>query len=404
MKQTELQKQKLWRCILFFMLITVILLPMTGHAASPGATKTLPIGALFSLTGPASPTIKQGRDGAVVAAEWLNEKGGITIKGERYRIEVVAEDDKSTPDGAVAATNKLVHKDKVKFIVGPIVPQCAMAMAPITEEAKVLRCNVDGIGHPAEMNPNLRYTFATYKNINHFSPTYDFLLEQFPKVKSIAIVTIDDPGGQAAVPVSQREAKKHGLEVVYSDRYPFGTEDFYPILTKALDRKPDAIDMAVGVTPWFAAMIKQARQLGFKGPMFASVPTGDIYLLRNLIGKDFANDIFFVEPDLKSPKMPPIIKEIRAYIQKKTGSELLFAHLAGWEAMWMTAQAIQEAQSLDTTTVAQAWEKMKSIDTCYGKGRMGGMDVFGINHVGIKPVPFTMLKKGEIEFIRFFNP
>jgi len=70
----------------------------------------------------------------------------------------------------------------------------------------------------------------------------------------------------------------------------------------------------------------------------------------------------------------------------------------------MTAQAIQEAQSLDTTTVAQVWEKMKSIDTCYGKGTMGGMDVFGVNHTGIKPVPFTMLKKGEIEFIRFFNP
>jgi len=317
MKQA--QTRRLSQAFLSLTFIMLLVFAVTSQAASSSPTKTLTIGALFSLTGPASPTIKQGRDGAMAAAEWINEKGGLTIKGERYKIEVIAEDDKSTPDGAVAATNKLVHKDKVKFIVGPIVPQCAMAMAPITEEAKVLRCNVNGIGHPAEMNPKLRYTFATYKNINHFSPTYDFLVEQFPKVKKIAIVAIDDPGGQAAVPVSQREAKKRGLEVVFTDRYPFGTEDYYPILTKALDRKPDAIDMAVGVTPWFAAMIKQARQLGFKGPMFASVPTGDIYLLRNLIGKDFANDIFFVEPDLKSPKMPPIIKEIKAISRKRPG-------------------------------------------------------------------------------------
>lgn len=404
MKQGELQKSMAPLCILFCFIFIAALLPVMSPAASPAATKTLTIGALFSLTGPASPTIKLGRDGAIGAAEWINEKGGITIKGERYRIEVVAEDDKSTPDGAVAATNKLVHKDKVKFIVGPVVPQCGMAMAPITEEAKVLRCNVDGIGHPAEMNPKLRYTFATFKNINHFSAVYGFLVENFPKVKKVAILAIDDPGGQAAVPVSQRKAKKRNLDVVHADRYPFGTEDFYPILTKALDRKPDAIDMAIGTTPWFAAMIKQARQLGFKGPMFASVPTGDIYLLSRLVGKDFANDIFFAEPDLRSPDMTPIIKEIRKRVMEKTGTEVLFAYIAGWEALWMMIQAIQEAQSLDTTVVAETWEKMKSIDTCYGKGRMGGMETFGINHVGIKPIPFTILKNGEVKFIKFVNP
>jgi hypothetical protein len=70
----------------------------------------------------------------------------------------------------------------------------------------------------------------------------------------------------------------------------------------------------------------------------------------------------------------------------------------------MMVQAIQEAQSLDTTAVVEAWEKMKSIDTCYGKGKMGGMETFGINHVGIKPIPLTILKNGEVKFIRFVNP
>jgi branched-chain amino acid transport system substrate-binding protein len=389
---------------LFSMILTLIaLLSLVDDAkpASPPGAKTLMVGALFSLTGPAAPAVKQGKDGAILAAEWINGKGGITIKGQRYVIEVVAEDDKSSPDAAVAATNKLVHKDKVKFIVGPVVPQCGIVMAPITEEAKVLRCNVNGTGTQAEINPDLRYTFATYKNINHIAPAYDYFVENYPKAKRMAIIGPNDPGGQGAAPVSQKEAKKRGLEVVFTELYPFGTEDFYPMLTKALDQKPDAIDMTVGITPWFAGIIKQARQLGFKGPMFTSCPTGDIYLLRNIVGKDFAYDMFFMEPDLKSPKMTPIIKEIRKRVQDKYAIEAQYAHAAGWEALWVTMQAIEAAQSLDTTLVAQAWEKMKSIETISGKGRMGGLDTFGINHVIIKPVPVTRLKNGEVEFVKF---
>lgn len=394
--------------VIGFMSLAVILVASLSwfdyaNAVSPPGAKTLMVGALFSLTGPAAPAVKEARDGAIFAAEWINGKGGITIRGQRYVIEVVAEDDKSSPDAAVAATNKLVYKDKVKFIVGPVVPQCGIVMAPITEEAKVIRCNVNGTGTQAEINPKLRYTFATYKNINHVAPAYDYFIENYPMAKKVAIMGPDDPGGQGAAPVSQKEAKKRRLEVVFTELYPFGTEDFYPILTKALDQKPDAIDMTVGITPWFAGIIKQARQLGFKGPMFTSCPTGDIYLLRNIVGKDFAYNMFFMEPDLKSPKMTPIIQEIMKWVKEKHGIEAQYAHASGWEALWVTAQAIESAQSLDTTAVAQSWEKMKSIETLYGKGRMGGLDTFGINHVIIKPVPVTRLNDGEVEFVKFIS-
>jgi len=403
MKKRELLKIKyLFRLILI--LFPIFFSINYARAASSGEVQNLKIGALFSLTGPGGLTGKLNMDGAMGAAEWINEKGGITIKGQRYMIKVIGEDDKSTGEGAVAAANKLVHKDKIKFIIGPLLPHCAIAISPITEEAKVICLNVNGIGVPEQMNPNLKFTFATYKNRNHIPFIYSFFVENYSNAKKVAIMGPDDPAGQVATPLSEKEAKGRQLEVVFAERYPFGTKDFYPILTKALGQKPEAIDMTVGIAPWFAAIIKQARQLGFVGPMFSWTPTGDIYFVRDIIGKDFADNIFFVEPDFKNPRMPPIIKEAAKKIMDKFGTEIKFSHVAGWEALWCMVQAIEAAQTLDTLSVVQTWEKMKNIETMYGKGRMGGKDIFGINHVIIKPIPITRLKKGKVEFIKFINP
>lgn len=384
-------------------LILSVFLSLTYAEVAPAAeTKILKIGVIFALTGPAAQSVKECADGAKAASEWINEKGGVAIKGDKYRIELIVEDNKSSPDGAAAATNKLVFKDKVQYIIGPVVPPFAIAMAPITEPNKVLRNNINGVGHPAEMNPNLHYTFSTYKNIDHIPFAYQFFLDSYVRAKKIAIIGPEDPGGQTARKAAQKEAQKRGLEVVFNEGYPWGTEDFFPILTKALSKNPDAIDMTVGLAPWFAGIVKQAKQLGFNGPMFAHVPTGDIYLARQMMGDKFADDVFFVEPDLKNPKMPSMIKEAGKRIKAKYGVDLLYAHIAGWEALWTLVQAIEKANSLDPTKIAETWEKMETIDAMYGKAKMGGMEAFGINHVMMRPVPITRLNKGKVEFVKFF--
>jgi hypothetical protein len=67
-------------------------------------------------------------------------------------------------------------------------------------------------------------------------------------------------------------------------------------------------------------------------------------------------------------------------------------------------QAIEEAQSFDTTEVMHAWEKMKSIESVTGTGTMGGLETYGINHVITRPEGLTRLQDGKIELIRWFLP
>jgi hypothetical protein len=67
-------------------------------------------------------------------------------------------------------------------------------------------------------------------------------------------------------------------------------------------------------------------------------------------------------------------------------------------------QAIEAAQSFDPTDVKTAWEKMKSIETSYGTGHMGGLKAYGVNHLVVRPCPISGFIKGEVKLIKWYTP
>src|SRR5512139_1637541 len=76
--------------------------------ASSAETKSLKIGLITSVTGPMAPGFRALVEAAKPAEDLINQRGGVTIKGQKYRVEIVTTDDQSSPPGAVAATNRLL--------------------------------------------------------------------------------------------------------------------------------------------------------------------------------------------------------------------------------------------------------------------------------------------------------
>ena len=76
---------------------------------SSAGTRTLKIGLITSITGPIAPALKALADAAKPAQDLMNQRGRITIKGQKHLIEIIAEDDQSSPPGGVAAANKLLQ-------------------------------------------------------------------------------------------------------------------------------------------------------------------------------------------------------------------------------------------------------------------------------------------------------
>jgi len=87
-------------------LVVVFLFCFCLEPAAVAAPKTLRIGFTCSLTGFSTEMERIHEQGAEIAKDWINEKGGVTIKGEKYLVELAVEDNKSFTDGAVAAVEK----------------------------------------------------------------------------------------------------------------------------------------------------------------------------------------------------------------------------------------------------------------------------------------------------------
>ena len=375
-----------------------LLLGLTGAICTGVAqaqTKTLKIGLIASVTGPLAPAFKANVEGAKPTADLLNQRGGVTVKGQKYNIEIVTEDDQSSPPGAVAAMNKLLQEE-VKFVIPPMFMPCDMAIAPIAEQAKILRVKAYGAGN-AELNSNTPFYFYAYTSVYNIPAVHGYMKQKYPKVKKIAVITPDDPGAKTFQEITRKDFEKQGYEVVFWEAFRPMTEDFYPILTKALEKKPDAIDIIVSIVPWSAAIINQSRELGFKGPIFAPCLFGDINVLKGFVQPQYAYDLFHGGPDVMSPRMPQIIKDLRPFVERTTKTPFDMGHTITLEAAYAIVKAIEKAQSIDPEVVAKSLESSKTAETIFGQVKMGGQEIFGLNHAMLRPIAMSRIMKDKVK-------
>ena len=367
------------------------------------AQQKIKVGIYAALTGPfASAEIHQ-RDGAMLAADVINAKGGITIKGQKYLFETVTEDNKSTAEGAKTATEKLVNDHKVKFILGGTITYICLAEAAVTEPAKVIRfVNYVGL-MPGELTPKTPYTFKVGPSVPEcIGPSLDYLVEKFPNVKTIALITPQDGAEIPLKPLVEKAAEKRGLKLLNMVAWPHDTVDFYPKITQLLSSKPDAIFVVHAYEEALVQMVKAAREMGFKGP----IPVASYenpYDVVDMAGKDITAPFWSSgwSRDVNDPNVTPEMKEVIKTAEAKLGKFHNW-NLWGWNQMMILAQVIEKAQSLDTTVIANTFRKMGTVKTVYGPGKMCGEKTYGIKNAVCSRLALTeVLPSGEVKHIRW---
>lgn len=375
----------------------VVLVIVSTFACSVYAQKVLRIGMIASLSGPMAPEFKEMLATVEPTKEIINNRG-IQIKGEKYKIEVVVEDDKSSPEGAVAAANKLIGKG-IKFMVAPLFLPSGMAIASMCEKEKILRMVPICINPSAVAGPTKgRYCFfSNTTGIPNIRATYKYLKQRYPGLKKIAILIIDDPGVIIGKEWEMEEIKKQGMEVVFDAAYPIPTHDFYPILTKLLATKPDAIAGCVSAVAFAGAIVNQARELGFKGPIYWSCGAGDINVINDMIKPPYRHDVVNGLPDVLSENMPPMVKQLRELMEKR-GMVLRYTGALTLECVHNLVKGIEVAQSIQVEDVVRAFEKMERMDTIWGQATLRGEE-FGIlpKRMILAPRILSKIENGKVE-------
>lgn len=396
-----MEKGKKIFLLIIVTLVTVLaalpLMPLSNSKIMAAETKTLRIGVLVCLTGWFSTFDTLEWEEAQLARDMLNERGGITIKGEKYQIELLAEDCKSTADGVVAGANKLVYDRKVKFIAGPAAFFSAAAKE-VCEPEKILRAISFATNTPGELGEDTPYTFLCHNaSVEHCIVGVTAMKQVFPKVKTVDLVNADDGAIPYLDPIFRKILQEQGVTAVGKIiGYPNEMVDFSPVAAKLSVSKTDAVFFGNGLPEHAAKTLKGMRELGSPKPVIF-MSSGLAEDVKRIAGKEASSKFIIVGPMLGATGTPPLMAEIQKRLLATYGKERSI-HLQIFNSIWALVKAVEAAQSLDTTVVRDKWEKLNTIETPYGTGHMGGQKTYGIRHALSHPEPYQILDNGEARF------
>ena len=240
----------------------VVMLTLTLCSATAMAAGTVRIGALFSVTGPASFLGEPEKKTLEMLVKDVNARGG--IKGNK--IELFIEDTQGDATKAVQLATKLIKNDKVVAIIGPSITGDTMAVIPVVE--KELIPLVSCAAGVKITEPVKKWVFKTPAN-DHVAAEklLDFLATK--KQKSLALITVSDAYGQSGREQLKSLAAKKGFTVVADEVYSPKDTDMTSQLTKIKGSKADAI-ICWGTNPGPAVVTRNVKQLGIKIPLYQS--------------------------------------------------------------------------------------------------------------------------------------
>jgi branched-chain amino acid transport system substrate-binding protein len=122
----------LWSILLAFFLVVIMSLP--GGAQGVKKIRIGVIGPMKYVQG------QSHWNGALMAADEINARGGVQVGGERMKIELIKADSNEflNVTDATNAMERLISRDKVNFVVGGFRTEAVFAMQDIAMEHKVI--------------------------------------------------------------------------------------------------------------------------------------------------------------------------------------------------------------------------------------------------------------------------
>ena len=236
--------------------------PSGGSGSADGASgSTLSIGVLTSLSGPAATTFTSAPDAVRARFAAYEEDGGECA--DEFDFEVVEGDDTSSPQGALAAAQRLVQQDDVFGIVNVSSLFFGAAQFLVTQgqEVPVFGTAFDGAPEWRNADDNL---FVAGQLPNYdvaYSGSGQFLADQGGTV--VAGISFDQPASQQGLELYLQSAEAAGLKRGYvNDSVPFGSTDIGPIVLGIIESGADVIAATVTADTGLA-IVAGLRQAGY---------------------------------------------------------------------------------------------------------------------------------------------
>jgi branched-chain amino acid transport system substrate-binding protein len=242
-------------------LAAAALLAAALHAGAEGK-EPLKIGALLSVTGPAAFLGAPEARTLEMLVEELNAKGGV----DGRKIQLIVKDTAGDPAKAVSFAKQLMEEEKVFAIIGPATSGETLAVKPVVEEGKTLLLSCAAA--EVIVNPVAAHVFKVAPKDGYAA---EMIFRRMKKmgVKRIGLLSSNTGFGKAGKDQVEKLAPAHGIEIAVSDVYDKAATDLTAEVTKLKGANVQAI-LNWSIEPAQSIVIKNARQVGLKVPIFQS--------------------------------------------------------------------------------------------------------------------------------------
>ena len=241
--------------------LTGLALACAATFAAPAmAQEVVKIGYSGPLSGGAAQYGKNALDGMLLAADELNA-ANLEVGGKKVKFEIVPLDDKYNPSETAINAQCLVQQYKTPAV---LVPHSGgiFALQTTNERNNFIVLAYSSVPQITDRGNKLTLRippeFTTY-----IEPFSNYLMQRYGK--KVAMIGADHDYGKAWAAAFKPGWEKLGGTVVAENPMSYNrATDFYSGVSKALAAKPDVLFVG-GASEPTALVVKQARELGFKG-------------------------------------------------------------------------------------------------------------------------------------------
>lgn len=369
-------------------------LPQTSFAADQ--SEPIKIGAIFSVTGPASFLGAPEEKTARMVVDQINAKGGVLGR----KLELVVKDSAASPEKAVSFAKQLIEEEKVLAIIGPSTSGETMAIKGLCEENRMLL--VSCAAAETIVNPVARYVFKVPQKDSQ-AVTWIYRTMKRQGINRVAILSSNDGFGAAGKKQLEDLAKAEGIEILVDEVYDKQATDLTDILTKVKSKGGVQAVVNWSIVPAQSIVAKNLKQLGLEVPLFQSHGFGNRRYVQQA-GAAAEGTLFPASRLLVVDELPNSHPQKQVLAAYKQDYERMYREDVStfgghaYDALMVVVEGLKQAGAPDREKVRDAIENLKGfVGTAgvfnYSAADHTGLDLNAFEMLTVKNGQFTLYKK-----------
>jgi branched-chain amino acid transport system substrate-binding protein len=371
-------------------LIPALILTFITPSFALATTEPIKIGQYGAFSGKEAAFGISARKGVMLAFEETNAAGGVLGRP----VQLISEDNQSKAGESATIAKKFTSRDKVVAVLGGNPSTNSLEAAPVLQHAKIPMIAI------SSTNPRVTEIGNYIFRVCFIDPFQGSVLAKFATdtlhAKRAGILTsVNNAYSVGISKVFREKFTATGGVIAAEQRHSEGDKDFRAQLTALKNANVDVIFHSGNYTEG-ALICIQARQLGFKGPIFG----GDAWEAPQLIelGGAAVEGTYYsthASPDSTAPEMQNFIKKYRARWNDETPDSIA---ALGYDAALLLFDSLRRAGTTESAPLRDAIAQTEDFP-----GATGRITIDAQRNANKSAVILTT-KNGRFEFVETVNP